>query len=134
MNKTLWQIYYQIAQWGGVSISENLHPDMSSYIIEQGLGGAWFYIKYSNGFIMCWGTASSYDGSVSGSRGKFTGALPVSFSSSTVFSSPTTYNTDTETSFISGAVSGNKLTLTASSYDGSRPGGVHCRILILGYA
>lgn len=119
---------------GGVSISENLHPDMASYIVEQGTSDAWSYIKYSNGFVMCWGTASSYHGNVSGSNGDFTGTLPVRFSSSTVFSSPTTYSTNTETSFVSGAVSGNTLTLVVSYYDGSGSGGVHCRILILGYA
>jgi hypothetical protein len=119
---------------GGVSISENLHPDMASYIVEQGTSDAWTYIKYSNGFVMCWGTASSYHKSVSGSNGNFTGTLPVSFSSSIVFSSPTIYNTETETSFVSGTVSGNTLTLVVSHYDGSRSKGVHCRILILGYA
>lgn len=118
---------------GGVSISENLHADMISYIVEQGASGTWSYIKYSNGFIICWGTASSYEGSISGSNGNFTGTLPVSFSYSTVFSSPTTYSTNTATSFICGAVSGNTLTVSAFYYDGSRPEGVHCRILILGY-
>ena len=82
---------------------------------------------------MCWGTASSYHGTVSGSNGNFTGTLPVSFSSSMVFSSPTTYDTNSETSFVSGAVSGNILTLTVSYYDGSGAAGTHCRILILGY-
>ena len=119
---------------GGISISENLHADMISYIVEKGGSGAWSYIKYSNGFIMCWGTASSYNGNVSGSNGEFTGTLPISFSWGTVFSSPTLYNTNTDTSFVSGSVSGNTLTVSTLYYNRSRPEGVHCRILILGYA
>ena len=107
---------------------------MISYIVEQRVKNGWTYIKYSNGFIICFGTASSYDGSVSGSNGNFTGTLPISFSSGIVFSSPTTYNTNTDTSFVSGAVSGNTLTVSTLYYNRSRPEGVHCRILILGYA
>lgn len=120
---------------GGVSISENLHADMISYIVEQGASGTWSYIKYSNGFIMCWGTASSHDGSISGKRGKFTGTLPVSFSSSTVFSSPATRDDDLEPSFVSGTVSGNKLSLIAEDYSSTWSStDLCCRILILGFA
>lgn len=121
---------------GGVSISENLHTDMTSYIVEQGSSGTWSYIKYSNGFIMCWGTASSHDGSVSGRKGEFTGTLPISFSSSTVFSSLAARDDDMDMSLVSGTISGNTLSLIVEHLKSTSWSSedLYCQILVLGYA
>ena len=128
---------------GDLHVGQNVQADgsftlkgspVADFVVSYGLVNGWRYRVWKSGWAECWGTASSYDGTVQmGSNGYFQCTLPVTYAYSYTYIIPTTYNMTTATSFVMGNVNGNILDTIAYKADGTKPGAIHARVYTFGW-